>query len=189
MSETQTETRYVPRMRQRYLNEVRAKLQSEFGYTNPMQVPKLEKIVINMGVGEAAADQKKLDSAVAELTLIAGQKPVKTVAKKAIAGFKIRAGLPIGCKVTLRSARMYEFLDRLVTIALPRVRDFRGITGKGFDGRGNFAMGLKEQIIFPEIVYDKVGDIRGMDIVFVTTAKTDAEAKALLKQFDIPFAA
>ena len=125
----------------------------------------------------------------AELTLIAGQKPVKTVAKKAIAGFKIRAGLPIGCKVTLRSARMYEFLDRLVTIALPRVRDFRGITGKGFDGRGNFAMGLKEQIIFPEIVYDKVGDIRGMDIVFVTTAKTDAEAKALLKQFDIPFAA
>jgi large subunit ribosomal protein L5 len=153
-----------------------------------MQVPKLDKIVINMGVGEAAADQKKLDAAVAELTLIAGQKPIKTVAKKAIAGFKIRAGLPIGCKVTLRSARMYEFLDRLVTIALPRVRDFRGITGKGFDGRGNFAMGLKEQIIFPEIVYDKVGDIRGMDIVFVTTAKTDAEAKALLKQFDIPFA-
>jgi large subunit ribosomal protein L5 len=189
MSETQTETRYVPRMRQRYLSEVRSKLQAEFGYTNPMQVPKLEKIVINMGVGEAAADQKKLDSAVAELTLIAGQKPVKTIAKKAIAGFKIRAGLPIGCKVTLRSARMYEFLDRLVTIALPRVRDFRGITGKGFDGRGNFAMGLKEQIIFPEIVYDKVGDIRGMDIVFVTTAKTDAEAKALLKQFDIPFAA
>jgi large subunit ribosomal protein L5 len=189
MSETQTATRYVPRMQQRYLSEVRAKLQSEFGYKNPMQVPKLEKIVINMGVGEAAADQKKLDSAVAELTLIAGQKPVKTIAKKAIAGFKIRAGLPIGCKVTLRSARMYEFLDRLVTIALPRVRDFRGITGKGFDGRGNFAMGLKEQIIFPEIVYDKVGDIRGMDIVFVTTAKTDAEAKALLKQFDIPFAA
>jgi large subunit ribosomal protein L5 len=189
MSETQTETRYVPRMQQRYLTEVRGKLRAEFGYKNPMQVPKLEKIVINMGVGEAAADQKKLDAAVAELTLIAGQKPVKTMAKKAIAGFKIRAGLPIGCKVTLRSARMYEFLDRLVTIALPRVRDFRGITGKGFDGRGNFAMGLKEQIIFPEIVYDKVGDIRGMDIVFVTTAKTDAEAKALLKQFDIPFAA
>jgi large subunit ribosomal protein L5 len=193
MSETQTAAKpgaqYVPRMQQRYLTEVRSKLQSEFGYKNPMQVPKLEKIVINMGVGEAAADQKKLDAAVAELTLIAGQKPVKTVAKKAIAGFKIRAGLPIGCKVTLRAARMYEFLDRLVTIALPRVRDFRGITGKGFDGRGNFAMGLKEQIIFPEIVYDKVGDIRGMDIVFVTTAKTDAEAKALLKQFDIPFAA
>jgi len=160
----------------------------EFGYTNPMQVPKLEKIVINMGVGEAAGDQKKLDAAVSELALISGQKPVKTVAKKAIAGFKIRKGLPIGCKVTLRKTRMYEFLDRLVTIALPRVRDFRGIPGtKGFDGRGNFAMGLKEQIVFPEIVYDKVDEIRGMDIVFVTTAKTDAEAKALLKKFDIPF--
>ncbi len=179
---------FVPRMRQRYLDEVRAKLQTEFGYTNPMQVPKLEKIVINMGVGEAAADQKKLDAAVSELTLIAGQKPVKTVAKKAIAGFKIRKGLPIGTKVTLRKAKMYEFLDRLVTIALPRVRDFRGITGKGFDGKGNFAMGLKEQIIFPEIVYDKVDSVRGMDIVFVTTAKTDAEAKALLKAFDLPFA-
>jgi len=179
----------MTRLQERYEAEVRPALMQEFGYKNPMQVPKLEKIVINMGVGEAAADQKKLDAAVAELTLIAGQKPVKTVAKKAIAGFKIREGLPIGCKVTLRAARMYEFLDRLVTIALPRVRDFRGITGKGFDGRGNFAMGLKEQIIFPEIVYDKVGDIRGMDIVFVTTAKTDAEAKALLKQFDIPFAA
>jgi large subunit ribosomal protein L5 len=141
-----------------------------------------------MGVGEATADQKKLDAAVAEMTLISGQKPVKTVAKKAIAGFKIRKGLPIGCKVTLRSARMYEFLDRLVTIALPRVRDFRGITGKGFDGRGNFAMGVKEQIIFPEILYDKVDAVRGMDIVFVTTAKTDAEAKALLKGFDLPFA-
>ena len=129
-----------------------------------MQVPKLEKIVINMGVGEAAGDQKKLDAAVAELALISGQKPVKTIAKKAIAGFKIRAGLPIGCKVTLRKARMYEFLDRLVTIALPRVRDFRGIAGKGFDGRGNFAMGMKEQIVFPEIVYDKVDSIRGMDI-------------------------
>ncbi len=178
----------VPRMRQRYLAEVRAKMQTEFGYTNPMQVPKLEKIVINMGVGEAAADQKKLDAAVSELTLIAGQKPVKTVAKKAIAGFKIRKGLPIGTKVTLRKAKMYEFLDRLVTIALPRVRDFRGITGKGFDGKGNFAMGLKEQIIFPEIVYDKVDSVRGMDIVFVTTAKTDSEAKALLKAFDLPFA-
>ena len=177
----------LPRMRQRYLSEVRAKLQTEFGYTNPMQVPKLEKIVINMGVGEAAADQKKLDAAVSELMLIAGQKPVKTVAKKAIAGFKIRKGLPIGTKVTLRKAKMYEFLDRLVTIALPRVRDFRGITGKGFDGKGNFAMGLKEQIIFPEIVYDKVDSVRGMDIVFVTTAKTDAEAKALLKAFDLPF--
>ncbi len=177
-----------PRLQAHYNEVVRATLQKEFNYTNTMQVPRLEKIVLNMGVGEAAADQKKLDSAVAEMALISGQKPVKTVAKKAIAGFKIRKGLPIGCKVTLRSARMYEFLDRLVTIALPRVRDFRGITGKGFDGRGNFAMGVKEQIIFPEIVYDKVDAIRGMDIVFVTTATTDAEAKALLKGFYIPFA-
>jgi large subunit ribosomal protein L5 len=176
-------------MQQRYLDTGRGALQEQFGYTNPMQVPKLEKIVINMGVGEAAGDQKKLDAAVSELMLIAGQKPVKTLAKKAIAGFKIREGLPIGCKVTLRKSRMYEFLDRLVTIALPRVRDFRGIpTGKGFDGRGNFAMGLKEQIIFPEIAYDKVDSVRGMDIVFVTTARTNEEAKALLKGFDIPFA-
>ena len=182
--------REMPRMLQRYNSEIKSKLQTEFNYKNPMQVPKLEKIVINMGVGEAAGDQKKLDAALAELMLIAGQKPVKTLAKKAIAGFKIREGLPIGCKVTLRKSRMFEFLDRLVTIALPRVRDFRGIpAGKGFDGRGNFAMGLKEQIIFPEIEYDKVTDIRGMDIVFVTTAKTDAEAKALLKAFDVPFAA
>jgi large subunit ribosomal protein L5 len=178
----------IPRMQKRYREEVRAKLRSEFNYANEMQIPKLEKIVINMGVGEATGDQKKLDAAVAELAAIAGQRPVKTVAKKAIAGFKIRKGLPIGCKVTLRKARMYEFLDRLVTIAMPRVRDFRGITGKGFDGRGNFAMGLKEQIIFPEINYDRVDDVRGMDIQFVTTAKTDAEAKALLKAFDIPFA-
>jgi large subunit ribosomal protein L5 len=177
-----------PRLQTHYNEVVRADLQKEFNYKNTMQVPRLEKIVLNMGVGEAAADQKKLDAAVAEMALISGQKPVKTVAKKAIAGFKIRKGLPIGCKVTLRSARMYEFLDRLVTIALPRVRDFRGITGKGFDGRGNFAMGVKEQIIFPEIVYDKVDAIRGMDIVFVTTAETDAEAKALLKGFYIPFA-
>jgi large subunit ribosomal protein L5 len=174
-------------MQQRYVDSIRPALLQEFSYKNVMQVPKLEKIVINMGVGEAAGDQKKLDAAVAELTLIAGQKPVKTVAKKAIAGFKIRAGLPIGTKVTLRRARMYEFLDRLVTIALPRVRDFRGISAKGFDGRGNFAFGMKEQIVFPEIAYDKVSDIRGMDIVFVTTAKTDEEAKALLKAFDIPF--
>jgi large subunit ribosomal protein L5 len=140
-----------------------------------------------MGVGEATGDSKKLDNAVAELTLISGQKPVKTLAKKAIAGFKIRKGLPIGCKVTLRKARMYEFLERLVTIAMPRVRDFRGIQGKGFDGRGNFAMGLKEQIVFPEINYDRVDQVRGMDIQFVTTARTDAEAKALLKAFDLPF--
>ncbi len=177
----------MPRMQRRYVDEIRAALVEEFGYKNPMQVPKLEKIVINMGVGEASGDQKKLDAAVVELSLISGQKPVKTIAKKAIAGFKIRAGLPIGCKVTLRKARMYEFLDRLVTIALPRVRDFRGIAGKGFDGRGNFAMGMKEQIVFPEIVYDKVDAIRGMDIQFVTSARTDAEAKALLKKFDIPF--
>ncbi len=184
-----SETKYMPRMQRRYIDTVRPSLQEQFGYSNPMQVPKLEKIVINMGVGEAAGDQKKLDAAVAELTLISGQKPVKTLAKKAIAGFKIREGLAIGCKVTLRKARMYEFMDRLVTIALPRVRDFRGIPGnKGFDGRGNFAMGLKEQIIFPEIAYDKIDAVRGMDIIFVTTAKTDAEAKALLKQFDIPFA-
>lgn len=179
----------MPRLQRRYFETTRSVLQEQFGYTNPMQVPKLEKIVINMGVGEAAGDQKKLDAAVAELTLISGQRPVKTLAKKAIAGFKIRAGLAIGCKVTLRKARMYEFMDRLVTIALPRVRDFRGISGnKGFDGRGNFAMGLKEQIIFPEIAYDKIDAVRGMDIIFVTTAKTDAEARALLKQFDIPFA-
>ncbi len=178
----------TPRMLQRYRDEIRAKLQQEFGYKNHMQVPKLDKIVINMGVGEATGDSKKLDNAVAELTLISGQKPVKTLAKKAIAGFKIRKGLPIGCKVTLRKARMYEFLERLVTIAMPRVRDFRGIQGKGFDGRGNFAMGLKEQIVFPEINYDRVDQVRGMDIQFVTTARTDAEAKSLLKAFDLPFA-
>jgi large subunit ribosomal protein L5 len=184
-----SETKPLPRLQTYYREVVREAMQKEFGYKNTFEVPHLEKIVINMGVGEAAADQKKLDAAVAELTLIAGQKPVKTIAKKAIAGFKIRAGLPIGCKVTLRKSRMYEFLDRLVTIALPRVRDFRGIPGgKGFDGRGNFAMGLKEQIIFPEIVYDKVDAIRGMDIIFVTSAKTDTEAKALLKGFNLPFA-
>ncbi len=178
----------VPRLQKRYLEEVRVKLQQEFGYKNPMQVPRLEKIVLNMGVGEATGDQKKLDAAVEELTVISGQKPVKTLAKKAIAGFKIRKGLPIGCKVTLRKARMYEFMDRLITIALPRVRDFRGIQGKGFDGRGNFAMGLREQIIFPEINYDRVESVRGLDIQFVTTARTDAEAKALLRAFDLPFA-
>ena len=178
-----------PRLKQHYENVVRAKLTQEFGYKNVMQVPKLEKIVINMGVGEAAGDQKKLDAAVSDLMAISGQKPVKTKARKAIAGFKIREGQAIGCKVTLRKARMYEFLDRLVTIALPRVRDFRGIPGnRGFDGRGNYAMGLKEQIVFPEINYDKVDTIRGMDIQFVTTAKTDGEAKALLKAFDLPFA-
>jgi len=177
-----------PRLRQHYDSVVRKQLTDEFGYTNPMEVPKLEKIVINMGVGEAAGDQKKLDAAVGDLTLISGQRPVRTKAKKAIAGFKIREGQAIGCKVTLRKERMYEFLDRLVTIALPRVRDFRGIPGnRGFDGRGNYALGLKEQIVFPEIIYDKVDTVRGMDIVFVTTAKTDKEAKALLKAFQLPF--
>ncbi len=183
-----SEKKILTRLQKHYREVVRAELKKEFGYTNDMQIPTLEKIVINMGVGEAAGDQKKLDAAVAELTLIAGQKPVKTVAKKAIAGFKIREGLPIGAKVTLRADRMFEFLDRLVTIALPRVRDFRGIpANKGFDGRGNFTLGVKEQIIFPEIVYDKVDAIRGMDICFVTSAKSDAEAKALLKGFNLPF--
>ena len=183
-----SEAKELPRLQTHYAEVVRKKLMEEFGYGNSMEVPKLEKIVINMGVGEAAGDQKKLDVAVAELTLIAGQKPVKTKAKKAIAGFKIREGQAIGTKVTLRRARMYEFLDRLVTIALPRMRDFRGLPAtKGFDGRGNFALGLKEQIVFPEISYDKVDAIRGMDIVFVTTAKTDKECKALMKAFDLPF--
>jgi large subunit ribosomal protein L5 len=180
--------REVPRLQRQYAEAIRAELQKEFGYKNPMEVPRLEKIVINMGVGEAAGDQKKLDAAVADMTAISGQKPVRTKAKKAIAGFKIREGQAIGCKVTLRKARMYEFLDRLVTIALPRVRDFRGIPGnRGFDGRGNYALGLKEQIVFPEINYDRVDTVRGMDIQFVTTAKTDKEAKALLKAFQLPF--
>ena len=174
-------------MQKRYLDEVRAKLQQEFGYTNPMQVPKLEKIVLNMGVGEATGDQKKLDAAFDELTAISGQKPVKTLAKKAIAGFKIRKGLPIGCKVTLRNARMYEFMDRLITIALPRVRDFRGTNPRGFDGAGNYTLGLKEQIIFPEIEFDKVDKIKGMNITFVTTAETDEEAKELLGNLGMPF--
>jgi large subunit ribosomal protein L5 len=192
MSETTTKAREgtaaaPPRLLQHYREAIVPQLTKEFGYTNPFAVPRLEKIVINMGVGEATGDQKKLDSAVAELAAISGQKAVKTKAKKAIAGFKIREGLPIGAKVTLRRARMYEFLDRLVNIALPRVRDFRGISGRNFDGRGNFAMGLKEQIVFPEIVYDKVDAVRGMDIIIVTSAKTDAEAKALLKAFNLPF--
>jgi len=181
------EKRVRPRLHEHYETVVRDALTEEFGYTNRFAVPRLDKIVINMGVGEAAADSKKLDAAVGELTLLAGQKPVKTKAKKAIAGFKIREGMAIGAKVTLRRARMYEFLDRLVTIALPRVRDFRGIAGKGFDGRGNFAMGMKEQIVFPEINYDKVDSVRGMDIVICTTAKSDQEAKALLKAFSVPF--
>jgi large subunit ribosomal protein L5 len=159
----------------------------QFKYKNPFQVPRLEKIVVNMGVGEAAHDSKKMDAAVAELTAITGQKPVVARARKAIANFKLRRGLPIGAKVTLRGARMYEFLDRLVTIALPRVRDFRGLSGRSFDGRGNYAIGLKEQIVFPEINYDKIDAIRGMDIIIVTTAKSNEEGKALLKGFNMPF--
>jgi large subunit ribosomal protein L5 len=175
------------RLQDHYRKTVREALTKEFGYTNPMQVPKLDKIVINMGVGEATADSKKINLAVAELTAIAGQKPVITKARKSIAVFKLREGMAIGCKVTLRRQQMYEFLDRLVNIALPRVRDFRGISGKSFDGRGNYTLGLKEQLVFPEIDYDKVDKVRGMDIVICTTAKTDAEAKALLKGFDMPF--
>ncbi|EHH67257.1 50S ribosomal protein L5 [Gluconobacter morbifer] len=185
MSETKNA---LPRLQQRYEDTLKQQLREQFDYKNPLQIPKLEKIVLNMGVGEAAGDQKKLDAAVAEMAVISGQKPVKTLARKAIAGFKIREGLPIGCKVTLRRTRMYEFLDRLVTIAMPRIRDFRGLpANKGFDGHGNFAMGLKEQIVFPEIEYDKIDAVRGMDIIFVTSAETDAEAKALLKAFDLPF--
>jgi large subunit ribosomal protein L5 len=175
------------RLQDHYQKVVRDALTKEFGYTNPMQVPKLDKIVINMGVGEATADSKKINLAVAELTAIAGQKPVITKARKSIATFKLREGMAIGCKVTLRRQRMYEFLDRLITIALPRVRDFRGVSGKSFDGRGNYTLGLKEQLVFPEIDYDKVDKVRGMDIVICTTARTDAEAKALLKGFQMPF--
>ena len=177
------------RLKKQYDDVVRAKLKAEFNYANDMEVPRIEKIVINMGVGEATSDGKKVNSAVAELTAIAGQRPVVTKARKSIAQFKLREGMSIGCKVTLRRERMYEFLDRLVTVALPRVRDFRGVSGTSFDGRGNYAMGLKEQIIFPEIDYDKIDEIRGMDIIIVTTAKTDKEAKALLKGFDMPFIA
>jgi len=177
-----------PRLKEHYEAVVRPQLQEKFGYRNAMQVPRLEKIVINMGVGEAVGDSKKVQAAAAELAAIAGQKPVITRAKKSIATFKLREGMAIGCKVTLRRERMYEFLDRLVNIALPRVRDFRGVSGKSFDGRGNYAMGLKEQIVFPEIDYDKVESVRGMDIIICTTAQTDEEAKALLAGFNMPFA-
>jgi large subunit ribosomal protein L5 len=170
-----------------YEKTVKPSLMSKFGYKNAHEAPKLTKIVVNMGMGEAVADSKKINSAVDDMTRITGQKPVVTKAKKSIATFKLREGMPIGVKVTLRRDRMYEFLDRLVTIALPRVRDFRGIPGDSFDGNGNYSMGLREQIVFPEIDYDKVDAIRGMDIVIVTTAKTDAEAKALLKGFELPF--
>jgi large subunit ribosomal protein L5 len=187
VGEASVDPQYVPRFKKRYNEVIRPQLMEEFGYKNVMQVPRIEKIVLNIGAGEAASDQKKLQSAVNDLTAIAGQKAVVTRAKKAIAGFKIRTGLPIGAKVTLRKDRMYEFLDRLVTMALPRVRDFRGLNGKSFDGRGNYAMGLKEHIVFVEIDYDKTETVWGMDIILNTSAKTDEEAKALLKGFQFPF--
>ena len=177
----------MARMQSFYRETVVPELQTKFGYKSVMEIPRVTKITLNMGVGEAVGDKKILDHAVADMTKIAGQKPVVTKAKKAIAGFKIRENYPIGCMVTLRGAQMYEFLDRLVTVALPRVRDFRGISGKSFDGRGNYNVGVKEQIIFPEIEYDKIDALRGMNISITTTAKTDAEAKALLTAFKFPF--
>jgi large subunit ribosomal protein L5 len=180
---------YTPRLRQLYAEQIRAALKDEFGYKNDMQIPRLDKVVLNMGVGEAVSDSKKIRAAEADLTQIAGQKPVVTKAKQSIAGFKLREDMPIGMKVTLRRDRMYEFLDRLVTIAMPRIRDFRGVNPKSFDGRGNYALGLKEHIVFPEINFDKIEQVWGMDIVICTTANTDAEAKALLKHFNMPFTA
>ncbi len=177
----------MSRLRDHYNERVRAILVEEFKYKNPMEIPRITKVVLNMGVGEGTQDRKKVETAATDLTLIAGQKAVVTRAKKSIAAFKLREGMAIGCKVTLRRERMYEFLDRLITIALPRVRDFRGLSTKTFDGRGNYAMGVREQIIFPEISYDKAEQIRGLDIVICTTAKTDREAQALLKAFDMPF--
>ena len=178
----------MTRFQERYDSVVRPALMQEFGYTNPMQVPRVDKIVLNMGVGEAVQDVKKIDAAVSDLTAITGQHPVVIRARRSIATFKLRENMPIGVKVTLRRQRMYEFLDRLITVALPRVRDFRGVSARSFDGRGNYALGLREQLVFPEIDYDKVDTVRGMDVVIVTTAKTDAEAKALLTGFEMPFA-
>ncbi len=177
----------MSRLRDTYENEIKTEMIKKFGYKNVMQVPKLEKIVINMGVGEARDNAKILESAVKDLTEISGQKPVITKAKKSVANFKLREGMPIGCKVTLRGDRMYEFADRLINLALPRVRDFRGVSADAFDGRGNYALGIKEQIIFPEIEYDKVDKVRGMDIIFVTTARTDEESRELLRLFGMPF--
>ena len=177
----------TPRLREVYDQTIVPAMTEAFSFANRLEVPRLDKIVINLGVGEASQDKKKMEGALTDLQLIAGQKPIVTYAKKSIAGFKLREEMMVGCKLTLRRQRMYEFLDRLVTIALPRVRDFRGLNGKSFDGRGNFSMGIKEQIVFPEIDYDKVDQIRGMDIIICTTAKTDAEAKALLKAFNMPF--
>jgi large subunit ribosomal protein L5 len=178
---------YTPRLKKDYDDRIAKAMTEKFGYKNKFEVPKLDKIVINMGVGEATQDKKKVETAAAEMQAISGQKPVVTKAKKSIAQFKLREGMPIGCKVTLRRDRMYEFLDRLVTVALPRVRDFRGLNAKSFDGRGNYAMGLKEQIIFPEINYDQIDKVRGMDIIITTTAKTDEEARELLRLFNFPF--
>lgn len=175
------------RLKKLYADKIKPEMKKQFGYKNDMQIPRLEKIVINMGVGENAQDSKKIQGAVTDMTLIAGQKPLVTRSRKSIAGFKLREDIPIGCKVTLRGARMYEFLDRLITIAMPRIRDFRGVSDKSFDGNGNYALGIKEQIIFPEINFDKVDVIRGMDIIICTSAKTDAEAKVLLKGFSMPF--
>jgi large subunit ribosomal protein L5 len=177
----------MARLQEHYRDVVRGEMQKRFAYANPMQIPKLEKVVLNMGVGEATQDSKKLQSAIAELTLISGQKPAVCRARKSVANFKLREGMAIGCKVTLRKRRMYEFVDRLINIALPRVRDFRGVPARSFDGRGNFAMGLKEQIIFPEINYDDVDEMRGLDVVICTTAHNDDEARALLEQFRMPF--
>lgn len=179
--------KYIPRLKKLYIEQLRAKMTEQFSYTNPMMVPKLEKIVLNMGVGEATADRKFLKGAEDDMTLIAGQRPVVTKARKSLANFKVREGMGLGVKVTLRGDRMYEFLDRLVSVALPRVRDFRGLKAKAFDGHGNYALGIKEQIIFPEINYDKIDSIRGMDIIICTTAKTDEEAQALLDGFRLPF--
>jgi large subunit ribosomal protein L5 len=178
---------YTPRMRKLYDEKIVAAMTEKFGYKNVMEVPKIAKITLNMGVGDAVHDKKKVDVAASEMELIAGQKPVITRAKKSIAGFKLREGMPIGCKVTLRRERMYEFLDRLITIAMPRIRDFRGVSATSFDGRGNYAMGLKEQIIFPEINYDRIAEVRGMDVIVTTTARTDEEARELLKLFGFPF--
>ncbi|WP_166039533.1 50S ribosomal protein L5 [Sphingosinicella sp. YJ22] len=179
--------KYTPRLRKDYDDRIAPAMMEKFGYKNRMEIPRIDKIVLNMGIGEATQDKKKVETAAAEMELIAGQKPVIAKAKKSIAQFKLREGMAIGCKVTLRRERMYEFLDRLVTIALPRVRDFRGLNPKSFDGRGNYAMGLKEQLVFPEISYDKVDKVRGMDIIVTTTAKTDEEARELLRLFNFPF--
>ena len=179
--------KYVPRMKIKFEAEIAAAMRAKFGYSNVMEIPKISKITLNMGVGEASQDKKKVQTAASEMEKIAGQKPVITKAKKSIAQFKLREGMPIGCKVTLRRERMFEFLDRLITVAMPRIRDFRGLNPKSFDGRGNYAMGLKEQIIFPEVSYDQIDKVRGLDVIVTTTAKTDDEARELLRLFGFPF--